>query len=114
MVKSPYVPERGDLVWLDFNPQAGHEQAGKRPAIILSDSGYNARIGLCIACPITSKKKGYPFEVDIDGKRVSGVALSDQVKSLDWQQRNISFVEKVSGPVLEAVVENILLLIGAN
>ena len=110
----PYVPERGDLVWIDFDPQAGHEQAGKRPAIVLSDSAYNARIGLCIACPITSKRKGYPFEVNIKGKRISGVILSDQVKSLDWKQRNISFAEKVSRSTLDTVVENILLLIGSN
>jgi len=110
-VKVPYVPERGDIVWLDFDPQAGHEQAGKRPAIVLSDSAYNARIGLCIACPITSKKKGYPFEVDIQGKRISGVVLSDQVKSLDWQQRNIGFVEKASQSAIDTVVDNIQLLI---
>jgi mRNA interferase MazF len=85
------------------------EQAGKRPAIVLSDSAYNARIGLCIACPITSKKKGYPFEVDIQGKRISGVVLSDQVKSLDWHQRNIGFVEKASKSAIDTVVDNIQL-----
>ena len=113
-MKVPYVPERGDIVWLDFNPQAGHEQAGKRPAIILSDSTYNARIGLCVVCPITSKTKGYPFEVGINGKRISGVVLSDQIKSLDWQQRHISFIEKASRSALDSVVENIQLLIGIN
>jgi len=113
-VKAPYIPERGALVWLDFDPQAGHEQAGKRPAIILSGSAYNARIGLCIACPITSKTKGYPFEVDIKGKRISGIVLSDQVKSLDWRQRDIGFVEKASQSALDSVVDNIQLLIGSN
>lgn len=112
MVKPPYVPERGDLIWLNFDPQSGHEQSGKRLAIVLSHSEYNARIGLCIACPITSKKKGYPFEVAINGKQVSGVVLSDQIKSLDWQQSKIHFVEKASSSSLETVIENIQLLIG--
>lgn len=113
-MKVAYVPERGDLVWLDFDPQAGHEQAGNRPAIVLSDSTYNARVGLCIACPITSKKKGYPFEVDIQGKRISGVVLSDQIKNLDWRQRNIGFIEKASQLAIDTVVDNIQLLIVPN
>ena len=110
-MKVPYVPERDELIWRDFDPQAGHEQSGKRSAIVLSDSAYNARIGLCIVCPITSKMKGYPFEVDIKGSRISGVVWSDQVKSLDWQQRNISFVETASISALDTVAENIQLLI---
>jgi len=113
-VKSLYTPERGDLVWLDFDPQAGHEQSGKRPAIILSPSEYNAKIGLCVVCPITSKKKGYPFEVQINEKSISGVVLSDQIKSLDWKVRNIRFIEKVSKSCIELVAENIQLLIGIN
>ena len=110
-MKTPYVPDRGDLVWLDFDPQAGHEQSGKRPAIILSPSKYNARIGLCVVCPITSKEKGYPFEVQINGRRISGVILSDHIKNLDWKVRDIRFIEKASSSVLELVVENIQLLI---
>ena len=83
------VPERGDVVWLDFTPQRGHEQAGRRPALALSPRAYNDKVGLAIVCPITGQKKGYPFEVDIpDGHGVTGVILADQVKSLDWRARN--------------------------
>lgn len=89
MSKRPYVPERGDIVWLQFNPQAGHEQAGHRPALVLSPASYNRRSGLMLCCPMTSQKKGYPFEVVIptDSDRDS-VVLADQVKSLDWRVRN--------------------------
>lgn len=84
-----YVPERGDVVWIAFNPQAGHEQAGHRPAVVLSPKAYNGKVGLAILCPITTQVKGYPFEVSIpDGLPVSGVILSDQVKSLGWKARN--------------------------
>jgi len=85
---SPYVPGRGDIVWLSFDPQAGHEQAGRRPAVVLSPVGYNEKVGLALVCPITSQVKGYPFEVAIPpGLPVSGVILADQVKSLDWRAR---------------------------
>lgn len=88
-----YIPERGDAVWVDFNPQAGHEQAGRRPAIVLSPSAYNGKVGLAILCPITNQAKGYPFEVPIpSGLSVKGVILADQVKSLDWQSRNAQFI----------------------
>lgn len=84
-----FVPERGDVIWLDFNPQAGHEQAGRRPALVLSPASYNGKLGLAIVCPITSRVKGYPFEVPIpSGLAVSGVVLADQVKNADWQVRN--------------------------
>ena len=85
---SPYVPRRGDIVWLTFNPQADHEQAGRRPAVVLSPLSYNAKVGLAVICPITSAVKGYPFEVNLPhGLPISGVILADQVKSLDWQTR---------------------------
>ena len=88
-----YVPNRGDVVWIDFNPQTGHEQAGRRPAIVLSPSAYNGKVGLAILCPITNQAKGYPFEVPIPtGLAVKGVILADQVKSLDWQSRNAQFI----------------------
>lgn len=88
-----YTPDRGDLIWLDFNPQTGREQAKRRPAIVLSPIEYNAKVRLAIACPITSKVKGYPFEVALpDDLEVSGVILSDQIKSLDWQTRNAEFI----------------------
>jgi mRNA interferase MazF len=81
---SSYVPDRGDLVWLEFTPQAGSEQRGRRPALVLSPKTYNGKVGLALFCPVTSKIKGYPFEVKLpDGSEVSGVVLSDQLKSLD-------------------------------
>jgi len=88
MSRRSYVPDRGDIVWLQFNPQAGHEQAGHRPALVLSPASYNRRSGLMLCCPMTSQKKGYPFEVVIavDTDRES-VVLADQVKSLDWKVR---------------------------
>jgi len=83
-----YVPERGDVVWITLNPQAGHEQAGRRPAVVLSPAAYNDIVGLAILCPITRQIKGYPFEVRIpSGLPVSGAILADQVKSLDWRAR---------------------------
>ena len=88
MSKRPYVPDRGDIVWLQFDPQAGHEQAGHRPALVLSPASYNRRSGLMLCCPMTSQRKGYPFEVviEMDTDRES-VVLADQVKSLDWKVR---------------------------
>jgi mRNA interferase MazF len=98
-----YVPERGDLVWLTFNPQAGHEQAGRRPAVVLSPKAYNGKVGLALFCPITSQVKGYPFEVILpDGLPISGVILADQVKSLDWRARQ---AEKISALLLETMQE---------
>ena len=105
MVKSTkYIPERGDIVWLDFNPQLGHEQRGRRPALVMSYKTYNEKIGLAIFCPITSKDKGYPFEVKIEGIKINGSALSDQVKSLDWKVRNIEFIEKIKEELFDEVL----------
>ena len=88
-----YLPERGNAVWITLNPQAGHEQAGRRPAMVLSPAAYNSKVGLAIFCPITSQIKGYPFEVVVpSGLAVRGAILSDQVKSLDWRVRNASFI----------------------
>jgi mRNA interferase MazF len=88
--KGRYVPERGDAVWLTLDPQAGHEQAGRRPALVLSPSAYNGRVRLALLCPITGQVKGYPFEVAIpEGLPVAGVVLADQVKSLDWHARKV-------------------------
>lgn len=109
----PYCPERGDVVWLEFMPQSGHEQSGRRPALTLSPVSYNRKVGLGIFCPITNQVKGYPFEVLIPrGSKVSGAILSDQVKSLDWQARNASRICQISGEVLEEVLEKIGLLLG--
>jgi len=83
-----YVPDEGDVVWLQFNPQKGHEQAGHRPAVVLTKKQYNGKTGLLVCVPVTNQAKGYPFEVALSDKKVTGVALSDQVKSLDWKARN--------------------------
>jgi len=89
----PYVPDRGDAVWITLNLQAGHEQAGRRPAVVLSPAAYNGRLGLAILCPITNQIKGYPFEVVLPpGLGVTGAVLSDQVKSLDWRARMTLFI----------------------
>ena len=86
---APYVPERGDVVWISLNPHAGREQAGRRPALVLSPHAYNAKVRLALLCPITSQIKGYPFEVSVPaGLPVAGVVLSDHVRSLDWRARN--------------------------
>ena len=88
-----YIPKCGDVVWITLNPQAGHEQAGRRPAVVLSPQSYNGKTGLAILCPITNQIKGYPFEVLLpQGLPVAGAILSDQVKSLDWRQRNAEII----------------------
>ncbi len=107
-----YVPARGDLVWLEFNPQAGHEQAGRRPALVVSHTEYNKKVGLALICPITSKAKSYPFEVALpSGLPVSGVILSDQIKSLDWRARRASRIASVPPAVLEQVAARLVALI---
>ena len=91
-----YVPERGDAVWLDFTPQVGHEQAGRRPALVLSTAAYNGRVGLAVVCPITSQTKGFPFEVALPaGLSIRGVVLSDQARSLDWRGRQATFLSLI-------------------
>jgi len=105
---TPYVPERGNIVWLTFTPQAGHEQAGRRPALVLSPSAYNGKVGLAIFCPITSQIKGYPFEVPVpQGLTVGGAILSDQVKSLDWRVRKAEFICKLPDSTLTAVMKRV-------
>lgn len=103
--RRPYSPDRGDVIWITLDPQAGHEQAGRRPALVLSPAGYNARVGLAIACPITSRVKGFPFEVRLpDGLPVSGVVLSDQIKSIDWRARRGEFICRLpNGPLEETI-----------
>jgi len=100
-----YVTERGDIVWLDFDPQTGKEQKGRRPALVLSHEIYNKKVGLCLFCPVTSKVKGYPFEVVIpDHNQVRGVILSDQVRSLDWTVRNVEYIDRVDHRTLQKVI----------
>ena len=108
-----YVPQRGDLLWLSFEPQAGHEQAGRRPAFVLSPESYNRRTSLLLACPVTSRAKGYPFEVALPGDLpVKGVILADQIKSLDWNARKAEFVAPTPIAVIEDVLSLVLPLIG--
>ena len=106
-----YVPDAGDVVWLEFDPQAGHEQAGHLPALVLSPASYNAKVGLMIACPLTTQIKGYPFEVPIAGARDSA-ALADQVKSLDWRARRATRKGRATPAELAAVRHRLKLLIG--
>lgn len=108
MSRRSYVPDRGDAVWLLFDPQAGHEQAGRRPAVVLSPSAYNGKVGLAIVCPITSQVKGYPFEALLPtGLSVAGAILSDQAKSLDWRARKAQFICKVPGNTVQEVLNKL-------
>ena len=103
MARRAYIPEAGDVVWLQFDPQSGHEQAGHRPALVLSPSLYNDKTGLMLCCLLSSKVKGYPFEVALNVDGLGGVVLSDQVKSLDWVSRKAKKKGEVSGSVLVEV-----------
>lgn len=108
-----YIPERGDVVWLDFTPQVGHEQAGRRPALVLSAADYNGRVGLAVVCLITSQVKGFPFEVALPaGLPIRGVVLSDQARSLDWRGRQAAFVGRIPAGVLNEVVAKLAALVG--
>lgn len=106
-----YVPEAGDIVWLEFDPQAGHEQAGHRPAVVLSPASYNGVTGLMVCCPMTTQVKGYPFEVLVAGAKASAV-LSDQVKSVDWKARHAKFKGKIAPAELSEVRRKATALIG--
>ena len=113
MSASRYIPERGDILWLTFDPQAGHEQAGRRPALVLSPAVYNRRAGLALVCPITNQAKGYPFEVALaEGSPISGVVLADHVKSADWAARRAQFAAKASAEVLAEVTAKLRPLLG--
>jgi mRNA interferase MazF len=107
-----YVPARGDVMWLQFNPQAGHEQTGHRPAVVISPSSYNRRVGLALCCPVTSQVKGYPFEVLLpQGLGVEGAILSDQIKSLDWRARRARRIGNLPADLLQETVGKILALV---
>ena len=109
---SLYIPAQGDIVWLQFNPQAGHEEAGRRPALVISPKEYNRKVGLALFCPVTSQVKGYPFEVLLpSGLAASGAVLSDQVKSLDWRVRKAERLCTAPEGVVEEVLGKILALI---
>ena len=108
-----YVPNTGDLIWLTFDPQAGREQAGRRPALVLSPAAYNEKTDLAVVCPVSSRVKGYPFEVLLpEGLAISGVVLSDHLKSLDWKQRKAEFVARVPAEVISEVLARVAPLLG--
>ena len=108
MRSTEYVPQRGDAVWINFNPRVGHEQAGHRPAVVVSPRAYNSKTHLAILCPITSQVKGYPFEVAIPtGLDVTGVILADQVKSMDWQARNAALICPLPTEIVDAVLQRV-------
>ena len=107
-----YVPDRGDIVWLQFDPRVGHEQAGRRPAFVVSPRAYNRKVGLAVFCPVTSKVKGYPFEVPLpEGGKASGAVLSDQLKSLDWRARKATRFDRATEEVVQEVTARILALV---
>jgi mRNA interferase MazF len=107
-----FIPDRGDVVWISLNPQAGHEQAGRRPAVVLSPSTYNGKVGLALFCPITSQVKGYPFEVLIPtGMPVSGAVLADQLKSLDWKFRRAELIGRLPARVVNEVLAKVRTLV---
>ena len=112
MSPARWTPKRGDAVRIDLNPQAGSEQAGRRPALVVSPSSYNGKVGLGLLCPITGRAKGYPFEVAIpDGLEVTGVVLADQLKSLDWRTRKAAFIATLPADTADEVLEKVLLLL---
>ena len=111
-MRSGDAPERGDLVWLQFDPQAGHEQSGRRPALVVSPGVYNAKVGLALFCPVTSQVKDYPFEVGLpSGGEVSGVVLADQIKSLDWRARQLERVASAPTEIVQEVLAKIRVLV---
>lgn len=110
-MKIKYIPERGDVVWIDFNPTRGHEQARKRPAIVLSPKPYNEKMGMMLVCPITSKVKNYPFEVTIKTGKLSGAILADQIRNMDWHTRKIAFIQKAPLVAIATTQEQIIKLI---
>jgi mRNA interferase MazF len=114
MVEEQFIPDRGDIIHINFTPQAGREQAGKRPALVLTPKIYNQKTRLAIMCPVTSHKKGYPFEVELVTKhsRVTGVVLVDHLKSLDWKERQAEFWDRIDTNTLDEVVAKIRPLIG--
>jgi mRNA interferase MazF len=110
--EKPYIPDRGDVVWIDFNPQRGREQALRRPALVLSPASYNGTVGLAVVCPITNQVTQYPFEVLIpSGHAATGVVLSDQIKSFDWRERRAEFKGTLPPSILHEVVETVMTLL---
>jgi mRNA interferase MazF len=107
-----YIPEAGDIIWLSFNPQSGHEQSGRRPALVLSPKEYNAKTDLALLCPVTNQIKGYPFEVLLpENFKISGAILADQIKSLDWKVRNAEYIATLPDNILKDVLKKISALL---
>lgn len=106
-----YIPEKGDIVWIDLSPTRGHEQANVRPVVVVSPRAYNKKLGLLVACPVTSQVKGYPFEVIVDEKKIAGVVLVDQIRSMDWRSRNVKFIQKASADLIAEVSQKIKILL---
>lgn len=111
MVNTQYLPERGDIIWINFDPVLGHEQGGRRPALVISPKYHNERSGLIMVCPITSKEKFYPYEVKLLGEKISGAVLSDQIRTVDFFSRKIEFVEFASQETVDETISKILTLI---
>ena len=110
--RTPYIPDRGDLIWISFDPQVGHEQAGRRPALVLSPIDYNSKSGLAVLCPVTNRAKGYPFEVALPaGLSVGGVVLADHVKSLVWVARRAVFADGAPSSIVSEVARKLGLLV---
>lgn len=112
MVTKKYVPHTGDIVWVDLNPTRGHEQSKLRPALVVSPKGYNQKTSLALVCPLTSQVKGYPFEVAVKNKKIEGVILVDQIRSLDWVARNAKYIGNVSESTMTTVRQKLHPLIG--
>lgn len=111
MVSMKYIPAKGDIVWIDFDPTKGHEQNGRRPAVVISSEKYNKISGRAICCPVTSKIKNYVFEVPFEGKKINGAILTDQIRTMDFSERNVIFVEKVSKNIFKDVEDRIKALL---
>jgi mRNA interferase MazF len=111
-VVTAYVPEAGDIIWLDFDPQSGREQSKRRPALVLTDSRYNRASGLCVVCPLTSARKGYPFEVPAIVDRIEGAVLADQIKSMDWAARHAELHSKAPAGLFKKVRTYVAVLLG--
>lgn len=109
-----YIPRAGDIIWLDFDPQAGHEQAKRRPALVITDQSYNRASGLVIVCPLTSRRKPYPFALATTVDKIEGAVLVDQIKSLDWTARKAAFHSKADPALLSKVRAYLGVLLGLS
>ena len=111
MTRQKYIPDQGDIIWINFNPIRGHEQKGKRPALVISPKSYNFKSGLALVCPITSQGKDYPFDVFCESRSISGFVMTDHIRSVDWAERKVRFADTASSNTLREVVDKIKLII---